>query len=95
MGLKGPKCHKIAQNCPTKLVGYEYVGKNVEKVSQHFLKEKKPRFFVVVKQSPHPFLKEKRTLFFGREALLPYQWPMMAITNNFLTNWVEFGHIFL
>ena len=38
---------------------------------------------------------EERTLFFGREALLPYQWPMMAITNNFTTNWVEFGHIFL
>ena len=121
---------------PARVFGYEYVEKNVEKILQHFLEEKKLIFLVLelqrqflslisalttiflvkmsqnctfciqlsvldiivwffVKQSPQPFLKEKRTLFFDTEALLPNQRPMMAIINNFPTNWVEFGHIFI
>ena len=51
--------------------------------------------WIFFKQSPHPFLKEKRTLFFDTEALLPNQRPMMAITNNFPTNLMDFGHIFI
>ena len=31
--------------CPARLVGYEYVEENVEKILQHFLEEKKTHFF--------------------------------------------------
>ena len=40
---------------PTKLVGYKYVEKNVEKIPQHFLEEKKTHFFGV--GAPTPILK--------------------------------------
>ena len=101
--------------------------KNVEKIPQCFLEEKKTHFFGVGAPTPifEPYISSYNHIFgqnvtklhflyptkhsgyyyvcfllvppplFGTEALLPYQWPMMAITNNFPTNWVEFGHIFL
>ena len=49
---------------PTKLVGYEYVEKNVEKILQHFLEEKKLIFLVLELQRQFLSLKSALTTTF-------------------------------
>ena len=56
-GQNAAKFHFIY---PTKLVAYEYVEKNVEKISIHFLEEKKLIFFLLKLQ--HQFFSLKSAL---------------------------------
>ena len=51
--------------CPARLVGYEYVEENVEKILQHFLEEKNTHFFGVGAPMPifEPYISSYNHIF--------------------------------
>ena len=62
---------------PTKLVGYKYVEKNVEKIPQHFLEEKKTHFFGVGAPAPilEPYISSYDCIFDQNATKLPFLYP--------------------
>ena len=72
---------KMPANCtflyPTKLVGYKYVEKNVEKIPQHFLEEKKTHFFGVGAPTPilKPYISSYDRIFDQNATKLPFLYP--------------------
>ena len=62
---------------PTKLVGYEYVEKNVEKIPQHFLEKNKTHFFGVGAPMPifKPYISSYDHIFGQNTTKLPFLYP--------------------
>ena len=62
---------------PTKLVGYKYVEKNVEKIPQHFLEEKKTHFFGVGAPTPifEPYISSYNHIFGQNVTKLLFLYP--------------------
>ena len=62
---------------PARLVGYEYVEENVEKIPQHFLEEKKTHFFGVGAPTPifKPYISSYDRIFDQNATKLPFLYP--------------------
>ena len=63
--------------CPARLVGYEYVEENVEKILQHFLEENKTHFFGVGAPMPifKPYISSYDHTFGQNTTKLPFLYP--------------------
>ena len=67
--------------CPARLVGYEYVEENVEKVLQHFLEEKNTHFFGVGAPTPifEPYISSYNHIFDQNATKLHFLYPTKLV----------------
>ena len=66
---------------PARLVGYEYVEENVEKIPQHFLEEKKTHFFGVGAPTPifEPYISSYNHIFDQNATKLHFLYPTKLV----------------
>ena len=77
--------------CPARLVGYEYVEENVEKILQHFLEEKNTHFFGIGAPTPifEPYISSYNHIFIQNTSKLHFLYPARVFGYEYVEKNVE------